>query len=220
MLSKLTGVKPIDELIEPMKKEWVAEIYGDEKIVLDVAHHTMVYRSIYSEVYVVLNIEFGGIEVPYLTKLCRIHNCNLDNVYISRAFRLQDTVDTLQSLLQVENKLIIVIFPYNYVQPSPTNYTEATRITGIISKLSQANQVILFNKMSRFGYKLPEGGSFHHHLVKIIIKLIQKNKWIIAELIKHPIKPHGIRVFPEKILVNPIPSIEQKTILEYITPKI
>ncbi|MEM1525919.1 MAG: hypothetical protein QW775_03455 [Ignisphaera sp.] len=216
---KLTGVKPLDELIEPAKRDWIIEIYGDEKNVLNIAHHAMVFRSIYNEVYVVLNMEFGGIEVPYLTKLCRIYDCNLDNIYISRAFRLQDTLSILQSLLQAENETIIVIFPYSYVQLNPNSYTEATRITGIISRLSQTNQVILFNTISRFGYKLPEGGSLHHHLVKVIVKITRRNKWIVAELIKHPIKPYGVRTFSEKILASPIPNAEQRTILEWIVSK-
>lgn len=216
---KLTGVKPLDELIEPAKRDWIIELYGDEKIVLDIAHYAMVFRSVYDEVYVILNIEFGGIEVPYLAKLCRICDCNLDNVYISRAFRLQDTLSILQNLLQAENKTIIIIFPYSYLQLNPNSYTEATRITGIINRLSQTNQVILFNTISRFGYKLPEGGSLHHHLVKVIVKLTRRNKWIVAELIKHPAKPYGVRVFSEKILANPIPNVEQRTILEWIASK-
>jgi len=216
MITRLTNVKPLDELIYPTRREWSVEIYGDQKIVLKVAYQTIAYRASFEEVYTVLNLEFGGIDTLYLTKLCRIHSCNLDNIYISRAFRLQDTIAILQSLSQRKNVTIAILFPYNYITPDPPRYVEATKITSIINTLSYNNQVIIFNTITKFGYKMPDGGSLHHHLIKIIVKLTKRNRWIIAELIKHPAKPNSIRIFSEKTLSNSTPENEHRTLLRWI----
>ncbi|MEM0368719.1 MAG: hypothetical protein QW816_04820 [Desulfurococcaceae archaeon] len=213
---KVTGVKQIDELLNPLEKHWVIEFYGDFDIVTKVMHYTMVYRSSENTVYVVFNLEFGGIDTPYLIKLCRIFNCKLDNILVSRAFRLNDTVKTLEDLASTRNAVILLAFPYNYLPRDPAKYTEATKITGIIMKIATLNHVMLFNTVSKYGNYMPEGGSFHHHVVKVMVKLKQKKGVILAELLKHPVKQYGRRVFSEKTL-QPLYFSPQKTILNWAT---
>jgi hypothetical protein len=86
---RLTGIRQLDELVHPFNPGWVLELYGDPGVVLRVAHYTMAYRSVESTLHVLLNLEFGGLDTLYLVKLCRIFNCNLDNIVVSRAFKAE-----------------------------------------------------------------------------------------------------------------------------------
>lgn len=213
---KLTGIAPLDELLIPLKRDWIIEFYGDEGIVLKIMHYTVAYRSVDEYVYVVLNKEFGGIDTLYLVKLCRLFNCRLDNILVSRSFNLDATINTLQELLNIENSLIVLVYPYSYLPRNPVEYSEATRITGIINKISFSNQVLLFNSISKYGYHRPEGGSLHHHLVKVIIKLIPRGNTVVAELIKHPVKERTRRIFRDKALKYPVKKPPVKTIIEWL----
>lgn len=214
---KVTGVKQVDELLNPIEKHWIIEFYGDFDVVAKVMHYTMAYRSSESNVYVVFNVEFGGIDTLHLTKLCRIFNCRLDNILVSRAFRLNDTVEILEDLISARDAIILIAFPYSYVPRDPAKYVEATRITGIIMKMATLNHVILFNTTSKHGSYMPEGGSFHHHIVKVLVKLRRRRGIILAELLKHPVKQYSRRIFSERILLQPMYLPQQKTILNWFT---
>jgi hypothetical protein len=214
---KVTGIKQLDELLNPLDKHWITEFYGDFDLVLRVMHYTMVYKSSENTVYVVFNVEFGGIDTLYLVKLCRIFDCKLDNIVISRAFRLNDAVEILEDLASKNDSIVLLAFPYNYLPFNPAKYTEATRVTGIIAKIAAFNQVILFNTVSKHGNHMPEGGSFHHHVVKVIVKLKQSRGVVYAELLKHPVKQGGRRIFTEKTLDYPLHSLKQRTILDWFT---
>ncbi|MEM4487521.1 MAG: hypothetical protein QXK88_01770 [Desulfurococcaceae archaeon] len=211
----LTGVKPIDELLEPIDERWIVELYGDSNAVLRVMHYAMVYRSRDNAVHVVFNVEFGGIDTLYFARLCRVLDCKPDSIFISRAFRLKETLNILKELLKVQRSTVLLVFPYRYLPKNPSKYTVATEITGIIGRLALSNRVLLFNSLSNFGYYMPEGGSLHHHLVKVIVKLTRKNKWILADLVKHPVKQQGTRVFAEKTLEHPIPQLQKRTLLDW-----
>lgn len=212
----MTGIRQLDDLVNPVKEQWITEFYGDPHIVLRVMHYAVVYRSTSSRVHVVFNIEFGGLDTLYLVKLCRILNCNLDSVYVSRAFRLNDTINVLKDLEAVSNAVVILVFPYNYLPRDPSKYTEATKITGVISRIALSNQVILFNAVTKHGYYMPEGGSLHHHLVKVIVRLSRREGCIYAQLVKHPAKPSAMRIFSEKALEHPVLVKQRRTILDWL----
>lgn len=195
----ITGVSGIDELLSPVKREWIVEIYGDMRLVSWVAHFAMVYRSRDSPVYVVLNSEFGGLDTSLVVKLCRIYSCDMENIMISRAFSLRDTLSILSELGSLKDAVILLLFPYSYLPPDPSKYTEATRITGMITRILGENQVLVFNTFTRFGKRRPEGGSFHHHAVKVIARIFETQGNIAVKLVKHPVKEAGlIRLIPVK----------------------
>lgn len=211
-----TGIRQLDELINPAKREWVLEVYGDQDPVLRVLHYTMAYRSRSERVYLLFNMEFGGLDTLYLVRLCRLLDCRLENIVVSRAFRLSDTVEALESLTSISNSLVLVLYPYSYVSRDPLRYSEATWITGLISRIAHRNQVLLFNTTTRFGAKSPEGGSFHHHAVKVIIKLSRKRRLVTAELVKHPVKQWGFKTIPYTILEHPAKCGVGRTILDWV----
>lgn len=214
----LTGLKHVDELLSPISKEWIVEFYGDPYLVSRLMHYVMAYRSRNDVVYVLFNQEFGGLDTLYFVKLCRMLDCRLENIVVSRSFRLNDTISALESLLKVENTVILLLYPYNYLPKDPVFYTEATRITGLISKLALSNQVLLFNTVSKYGRKMPEGGSLHHHLVKVIVRVERSGRTMHFKLVKHPVKPGGWRSIPLVLLEEPVVDYRRgKTIMDWIT---
>lgn len=213
---RLTGIRQLDELVHPFNPSWVLELYGDPRVVLRVAHYTMAYRSVESTLHVLLNLEFGGLDTLYLVKLCRIFNCNLDNIVVSRAFRLSDTIGALEELSFKRSVVALLVFPYNYLSKNPLEYTEATRITGLISKIALSNQVLLFNTVSKFGRYRPEGGSFHHHAVKVSVKLTRRGDILVAELTRHPVRGYAVRTIHTTILEHPVRQHAEKTLLDWL----
>ncbi len=211
----ITGLRSLDQLIHPYDRRWIIEFYGDPRLTLMTAHYVMAYRSVYEKIYVMFNIEFGGLDTLYLTRLCRYFNCDMSNIMISRAFKLDDTIKLLKDLADIRGSLVLLIFPYNYLSKDPLRYTDATKVSGLIMRLTHFNQIMIFNTTTRYGRYMPEGGSFHHHIVKIIIRLIDKKESFIAELIKHPIKRNMIISIPKVLLEHPLKEHSIKTLLEW-----
>ncbi|MEM4620151.1 MAG: hypothetical protein QW607_08045 [Desulfurococcaceae archaeon] len=215
---KVTGIRLLDDLISPLIRSWIVEFYGDLSLILKVAHYAMAYMSRLGLVYVVFNLEFGGVDTLYIVRVCRMLDCKLNNIIVSRAFRLSDTVNILEDLSKLKNTNIFLVLPYGYLPVDPLRYSNATKITGLIRRISLDNQVIVFNTTSKFGYNKPEGGSLHHHSVNIIVRLSYLRRGLIlASLIKHPVKPLSSRVFSEGILNHPIQSLRQNSLLKYLT---
>lgn len=213
---RVTGFKPLDELISPVERHWIVEFYGDPSVLIPLIHYTITSQSASNSVYLVNNIEFGGLDTPLLVRLCRIFNCRMDNIMVSRSFRLNDTIRILEDLAATRDSVIVLAFPYNYLSKDPLKYSDATRITGLMSKISSSNQVIVFNTISKYGYFMPEGGSMHHHIVKIIVRIARKNGRIVSQIIKHPVKSLGTRIFSEKILETGVVASNSKTLLAWI----
>ncbi|MEM4718316.1 MAG: hypothetical protein QXE81_06150 [Desulfurococcaceae archaeon] len=216
---KLTGITQLDELVNPLYKHWIVEIYGEPRPVLSLLHYVMAYRSSVEKVHVLFNIEFGGVNTSYLVKLCRVLNCRLENILVSRAFRQGDTIKSLDELSSISDSLILLVYPYSYVSKDPSRYYEATRITGLISRISISNQVIVFNTITRHGKYMPEGGSFHHHIVKVIVRLVEQGRSIIADLVKHPAKNRVLRTIPLSLLEYPVKKSFQATIVDWVVRK-
>ncbi|MEM1634773.1 MAG: hypothetical protein QW794_04710 [Thermosphaera sp.] len=213
---KVTGVKPLDELVSPVERHWIVEFYGDPSVLALLIHYTIVSQSSSNNVYLVNNIEFGGLDTALLVRLCRIFNCRMDNIMVSRSFRLNDTVRILEDLTAVKDSVVVLAFPYNYLPKDPSKYSDATRITGLLSKLSSSNQVIVFNTVSKYGYFMPEGGSMHHHAVKIIVRITRRSGRIVSQILKHPVKHWDARIFSEKILETGVSANSSKTLLAWI----
>lgn len=209
----------MDELISPFDERWVLELYGDVDLVLRAMHYTMASRSRDRRVYVLLNMEFSGLDTLYLVKLCRVFNCKLNNIVVARAFRLSDTIMLLESLTSTGGAVVLVLLPYSYVSKDPANYTEATRVTGLISKIALRNQVVVYNTTSKFGRYMPEGGSFHHHVVKVIVRLSRRGRSVVAVLVKHPVKNYGARSIPLVAFEHPIEEKSTRSILEWVVAK-
>ncbi|MEM0355625.1 MAG: hypothetical protein QXT88_01915 [Desulfurococcaceae archaeon] len=212
----ITGFELIDELLTPLPNNWIIEFYGDEFLVNYFFHTTLAFNSLWRRVYAVIVREYGGLDPGLLAKLCRIYGCTLTNIMVARAFRIEDLVNILKNTIDSSGNLIAILYPYSYLPNNPSSYWKATLITGLIHSLSSRNQVVLFNTVSKFGNYMSEGGSMHHHIVKIMVKLWRRRDLCYAKLVKHSGKAgNSTRIFRLKLLETAIQR-NSKTLLEWI----
>ncbi|MEM1623953.1 MAG: hypothetical protein QW543_07505 [Sulfolobales archaeon] len=169
--------------------------------------------------YLVVAQEFGGLRTDLLLRFCRIYDCSLSNVMVARAFSNSEVREILSGL-EVEGASVVLAYPYSFLPRDPSEYWEATAISGLIARVSQRNRTFIFNTYTKFGDKLPEGGSMHHHVVKVIVKLVKQGSRVLAELVKHPGKPSGaLAVFHVKLLEDIALLEKRKTLLDWVTRK-
>jgi hypothetical protein len=213
----ITGVKPVDELLNPVEKHWSIEFYGDSYVLNYLFHRAVSIRSRYGRVYVVISLEFGGIRTDLIEAFCRIFDCRLSAVSVSRVFRVRELIQVLKSLSDESDATVILLYPYNFLRDDPSTYYEATEISGLINRVSAGNSVLLFNTKTKFGERMPEGGSMHHHVVKVIIRLDRLGRLIKVELVKHPAKPTGLRrLFKVDLLKNAVAPAETVSLLNWV----
>lgn len=216
VLSRITGFSVIDELVTPIPDRWSVEFYGEDFLVNYLFHTTLAYNSAWRCVYAIVAKEYGGLDPGLLAKLCRIYGSSLTNIMVARAFRNEDLVNVLNGLTKRSDELIVVLTPYSYLPSDPRSYWKATSITGLLHQLSLRNQVVLFNTASKFGDYMPEGGSMHHHVVKIIVKLWRRGETCYAKLVKHSGRGNGgVRVFKLKLLENTVLQ-NTRTLLDWV----
>ncbi len=192
----VTGFKQIDMLVGIIPRDWIVEFYGDEKLVHILLHHTLAYQSRFGKVLLYHTLDFGGLNPYLLQRLARILGGDIDEVMVSRGFRLGDVVEGLRSIeARDDYRSLVLAYPYHHLSSNPMIYRVATEITGIIKRISsRGRRVILFNSVSRFGKYYPDGGNYHHHTVHVIIRLVRRrNGRGVAEVFKHPWKPRGSR---------------------------
>lgn len=213
--TRITGFSLIDELIAPLSENWILEFYGDELLVLYLYHMTLAYNSAWRKVYSVIARERGGLDPVLLSRLCRVYDCSLSNVMVSRVFRTEELIGVLESLKRLEGYLAAILYPYSYLPRDPSSYWRATLVTGLIQSISSRNQVVLFNNTSKFGEYMPEGGSMHHHVVKVIVRMWRKRDLCYAKLVKHAGKKSGfLRMFRLKLLEDATP-VGSRTLLDW-----
>lgn len=192
------------------------EFYGDHAVTSYMLHLAVAYRSRYERVYLVVAQEFGGIRTDLLLRLCRLYECSIGNIMVSRAFSSHEVRESLGGSEWGEASLVIA-YPYSFLPRYPSGYWEATAISGLIMRASQRSRVIIFNTTTRFGERLPEGGSAHHHFVKVIVRLTRRGRRVFAELVKHPGKPHGaLAVFHTKLLEDLALLEKRGTLLDWL----
>lgn len=211
------GFDPIDRLIEPVARNWPIELYGDYATTSYVLHIALTHRSRYERVYLLVAQEFGGIKTDLISRFCRLYGCCLSNIMVARTFSNREVIEKLSELGSWDGESILVAYPYSYLTKNPKTYWEATTISGLLMKLSQKNSVIIFNTITKFGEASPEGGSMHHHVVKVMVKLMRSGRRVYAKLVKHPSKPTGVSVsFHTKLLEELVLMGRERTLLDWL----
>jgi len=214
----VTGFKPLDMLVEPSMRWWGVEFYGDYSITSYILHHTLAFRSRFERIYLVMAQEFGGIRTDVLTKFCRVYECLLTNIYVVRVFSNSGLRTALSELIGLEDGLVVVAYPYNYLPRDHSKYFEASIISGLLRKVMQSKELIVFNTFTKFGTVMPEGGSMHHHVVKVIVMLRRCGGRVYATLVKHPAKPSGVtKSFHVKVLEDIVLMNYGRTLLEWVS---
>lgn len=216
----LTGVRALDDLVNPLRKTWSTEFYGDRAVVEYLFHRAVAILSRQGPVKVLIARESGGLRADLLEGFCRLFDCNLASIAIGRAFRTNDVIELLGLASEEEGSSIVLLYPFSFLGSDPSAYSEATKISGLILRASAKNFVVLFNEVTKFGERMPEGGSMHHHVVKVIVRVSRLRGHVVAELIKHPAKRDGIvRRFSVKLLKGiDLLGGRNPSILEWLAP--
>jgi len=185
----LTGIASLDHLINPVKRNWLVEVYGEEESVRITYHHIIAESSKHGLVAVAHIQEFGGLNPYLLARLARMKGGLIENIVVSRAFRLRDVANLIMNAVKQGAETIVVVNPYLYSPRKWTSYSLLTPVTAALRRASREAQVIVANESTKFGRReLPEGGNFHHHTVHVIVRLGRIRGGILARLIKHPAK--------------------------------
>lgn len=183
----VTGLPSLDTLLEPLRRGWIVEFYGYEGGVRLVYHHAVAEAARRGMVAVVHVQEFGGLNPYLLTRLSKIRGSDPENILVARGFRLADVPRLVDDAVETGAETIVVVDPYLYAPRSWRMYSLLTRVTAAIRRAAGRARVVVANRATRFnkGY-LPEGGSFHHHSIHVIVRLDPSRRGVLATLVKHP----------------------------------
>jgi hypothetical protein len=186
-MRRLSCVEAIDRLIDPLEVGWFVEFYGNWDLIYMLAHRSIVCLSSRGDVYVYVNQLFGGLDPFMLSRFSKILGGDLSRIYFSRGLRLEDLESFSQSS-SLDGDLVI-IDPYLHADPHSMGFEIYTKITSWIRRLGISGNIVIFNRISRWGAYKPEGGGFHHHSVHILVRLWKGVSGLYCELVKHPAKP-------------------------------
>ncbi len=212
----ITGARIIDDAIGPAPRHWIIEFYGDEKLVDLLMHHTVAYQSRRSTVYLVIDTDFGGLDPYLISRLSRRLGGNIDNIYVSRAFRINDLLGILSTLEDARGTLIVK-YPFTFLPEGLSGYREAMRIVGALRRLTSRLRIILFNSRSKLG-RTAEGGKYHSHSVHVLVELYRKGERAYIVLRKYPGPREGLRMsFPLELLEGWGPWGVQRRLTEWLS---
>ncbi len=212
----ITCIELLDVFLQPLRREWILEFYGDREITQKLMHRVAACLSRYGDTYLYINQLFGGLNPYMLRRIARtIVNADLDRIYVSRGLRLEDFLKlSIRHCRGFDS--VVVVDPYLHTDPAKGFLTQYTLVTSAIRRLSSQARVVVFNRVSRAGSYMPEGGSFHHHTVHVIVRSYLRGRSSCFELIKHPAKDRGELCIDEKIIVEGDPVwVGQHQLLEW-----
>ncbi len=178
-----TGVRALDEMIGDLP---FVEFFGDWEVVKLLFHRFIVEHS--GEIEVLLTQEFGALDTTALRRLSRNLGVRPE-ASLSRSFSLQSTVELIRGALATEPPVAAVVDPYLYAPSDPSGYGALTPVTSALRELGGRKAVAVFNRVSRFGRRTPEGGTYHHHSIPVIVELSASPSVLGARIVKHPSSP-------------------------------
>ena len=212
----ITGISIVDDALGHVPRHWMIEFYGDDRIVDLVMHYTVAFRSRYDTVYLVINTDFGGLDPYLVSRLTRRLGGSIDNIMVSRAFRTNDLIGVLETLENASGTLVVK-YPFTFIAQSLRGYREATRIVGVLRRLSGRLRVVLFNTKSRLG-RIAEGGKYHSHSVHVLVELRRRGDRGYLYLRKYPGPREGLcSSFPLELLEGWGPWGVQRRLTEWLS---
>jgi len=210
-----TAVPALDHLVTPLPSGLAVEFFGDWSIVNVLMHRVAVVNAVSDKVAVVLTQDFGGLDPYLMTRLVRVFRARCGEVLVARGFKVEDTLALFDRVLAQGFQKVLVVDPYLHLPNDPRKYWLGTAVTAGIRKLIHGGvEVAVFNRVSKFGTRAPEGGTFHHHSIHVLVRLSKGRLGVRAELIKHPMKPYTVTYFRPEDLLNP-PTV-RRTLLEWL----
>jgi len=186
-MKKLSCIESIDALIDPVEPGWAVEFYGDWDIMYALLHRVIACLSIRGYVYVYLNQLFGGLDPYRLSRISKLLGGDASKIYFSRGLRIEDFESFFEKEPPIEGSLVIVD-PYLHTDPKTMGFEIYTKVTSWIRMAASSGNIVIFNRVSRYGGYRPEGGSFHHHSIHIIVRMWRGRAGLYGEVVKHPAK--------------------------------
>ena len=214
---RVTGIPLVDSLLDPVPpRGWIVEFYGGASRLL--AHHAIAEAASRGRVAVVHVQDFGGLDPYLLGLLARARGASVDEVRVARAFRLQDVPGLVREAAATRAETIVVVDPYRFAPRSPTGYQKLTPITAALRAAAGRALVVVANRVSQYGWRSPEGGSFHHHSVHVALWARVRGRSLLLDLVKHPAKPTPRRRLVPLASVAWAPAWRGGGLLEYLEP--
>ena len=214
---RLTGIDGLDRLVSPLRRGWIVEFYGGEATLRLVYHRAIAEASRRGRVAVVHVQEFGGLNPYLLSRLARIAGGSVDNIVVSRAFRLGDVAGLIRRAVETGAETIVVVDPYLYAPRSWRGYARLSPITAALREAAARATVVVANRATRYGsHWLPEGGGFHHHSVHVMVRLQPARRGVLAVLVKHPWKKAPRMTLVPSSEVVGLSWVGRRPLLEYL----
>ncbi len=175
------------------RKGWITEFYSWNWRIMIRLMHRLLYRlqQLYpdSRFTLIYNQLFGGLD-PY--GISPWHSDS--NVMIVRSFADKDIVEILRQYSKADVDFLIIVDPYLHTLQG-TNFKGFKRqvITSSLRNMLMSDAVIILFNRGREYRGLSVGGTMLHHLVHVMIRVLQPrnyNKLILVERVKHPLLPY------------------------------
>ncbi len=184
----------LDEILGGgFRRGWITEFYGGDWRVILMFIHRLVYRlrQRYPDAKFILiyNQLFGGLD-PYSISPW-YSDAGLE---IVRSFADKDIIEILGLYAKMDTDFLIIVDPYLHTfQGRRFKGFGRQAITSRLRRMLVSDAVvILFNREN--GYRsLPVGGHILHHIVHVMIRMLQPRKYrrlVLFERVKHPLLPY------------------------------
>ncbi|HIE23848.1 MAG TPA: hypothetical protein EYP68_06430 [Candidatus Korarchaeota archaeon] len=196
-----TKIKALDYLLGGgIEEKSLIEFYSPDNRLLSLLYHRLAVLAAERGKTLSLYVqEFGGLD-PYLletmAKRLSVPWEVVDhNLRIARAFKFEDALELINSVIKEDFEFLLVFDPYLHVELRDLH--RASRLTWLIKFPSKDKTAIVFNRPVEEKFS-PLGGNYHAHSVHILIRLdpIGKRGTVRIRLIKHPSIP------PTSLLIN------------------
>ncbi|MEM0021197.1 MAG: hypothetical protein QW039_01920 [Fervidicoccaceae archaeon] len=190
-----TGIPTIDQIIGCIPTGAIAEIYGEElDLVLRASYiATANFHCNGGAALGIVQERAMNYDIYMLRMMLRALGCSEDGLLISRAFRLEDAIGMIREAISLKLGTIVIIDPYVHSPKYPREYWKLTPLTASFREaIAKGKRIVLFNRITKFGRYLPEGGKMHHHSASILVKIERRgSRSYRAILIKHPSRPES-----------------------------
>ena len=185
-----TGVQALDRMIGGLS---FVEFFGEWEAIRILLHRFIVEHS--GELEILLTQEFGALDTIALRRLGKNLGVKPEAV-LSRSFSLQSTIEFLRGAVTSTVPVVAVVDPYLFAPKGAEGYGDLTPITAALRELGLKKSVAVFNRRSQFGRGLPEGGTYHHHSVPVLVEVTATPSALSARIVKHPSSP------PDRVLFS------------------
>lgn len=203
-----TGLAELDRFVAGFS---LVEIYGEWNTVSNLFHAVLSQTG----GDVILTQKFGGLD-PYLVSRMSASRFSKPRIRLMRAFSTKDTIESLKRCAGESKEPLFVVDPYLYSPKKWKEYSVLTPLTGALRETAKTRNVMVFNRVTRFGARSPEGGMFHASSLPVLIKVEPLRRTLRFTVVKHPAFPNLTVHLDKRILSGETVWEEQLPLTEWL----